>query len=283
MLKRRWRCACGFDALVPVQMLGETVACPKCAAQAAISMQNSAPLLPEAASGGTPGACGRCGRKFRGEWDQHRRDELTICDICARQADGSDHGGGAAHPGPPATGEFITREEWEAIHQASPQLVGDAAGWRAPLKLLAAMAGTAMLVTAVLAYLVYFAPGTVDAYRDGQAPGLAAFLARCFVTGFLVNVAALYALCWYLERLPNDDWRANLAVFSAIGLLLAVIGLAGVNPLLSGGSFILSVLIVQRLYDLNLVEMVLFALVKGFFAAVLMIVGSLIAYSAAGR
>lgn len=270
MLQRRWRCVCGKEALVPVQALGLSMGCPVCRATATITLKNSHPVAPSPdvlkprAENPHAEQCGRCGRKFRGEWDQNPSGDGVLCDICVRQVGQAPTANNvptrnSETVAPLTQAESLTAADWaETYHAISPnmQLREPDENRRYYFKVACMTLAASVFAAATITYLVQFSPDSVDAYRDAQMPGLIASLIETFFSTFIIKFFSLYVVLWYFERLPNDDTLANVLAVGSVCVLLAVVGLVSVNGFLGLAGFVVYLGLMKYLYDFGWVELV---------------------------
>lgn len=294
MLQRNWRCGCGFSAAVPVQRLGEVATCPKCRAQAVITMKNTQPIAMETSASGAmvpvQEHCSRCGRKFRGDWDRHGRGDDAVCDICARQA-GNEPVAAVQSPKPghefpaPVAGasDVISSDDWHDMyaHLRERTLTSETPRrWRGHVKLFGSILLTAALVAGAIACLVYFIPETVDSYQDGGLRGLTLVLVEHFFWGAIITFLSLYSVCWLLGRLPNDDVWANVLSIGMVSVWLGVLSMIGVNGYLSMASWVVSILLLKFLYDFAFQEFLLYCVVSTLMNSALLVATGLLEYAA---
>lgn len=254
MLQRRWRCVCGKEALVPVQTLGEAVTCSACRSATMLTLKNSHPVAPApdalkpVIAAAVTENCTRCGRKFRGPWDQHVREDGTLCDICARQV---------GHAPQRSVTANVTTDDLRHVHEAiMPDMLlrePDAVR-RYYLRVGAMTLAAAVVVAALLGYLLFYAPDSVDAYKQGQVEGLVLLLTERFLSRLIIGFFSLYLVLWYFNTLPNDTTVSNVLAVGTVSVLLAVIGMAGVNGFLAMAAWLVSLLLLRYLYDFGWTE-----------------------------
>jgi hypothetical protein len=278
--------------------VGARGTCRNCGASLKVSLANTRPhrdeqLEPMASAVSGPEAptvmagqadgdhCARCGREFRGEWDQYESTAGMICHVCANRATASGEvqeevgevkpvhatynrdGLDMPEPEPPVNEEFIRKRQREELFQ------------RAVL-----FAALAMIVLAIIATMVTdISPpepvedetvaGTVASGEEAepespQLPGWAVYVVYLMLFGFsvLTNLITLFLVLGWAEKLPNDTFPANLIALGvvAIGLTILDLLIDFVSSLPMIGfvwvflGLILKLYIIYSLYNLTLAE-----------------------------
>ena len=180
--------------------------------------------------------------------------------------------------------EVISAEDWEDIHDELREAAYPAELpriWRGHVKLLGSIVITAALVAGAIAYLLNVTPESIDAYQTGETRGLAMLLVERFVGGLVVTFLSLYAVCWYLGRLPNDTVWANVLAIGMVSVWLGVVSMLGVNGYLLAMSMLISVLLIRYLYDFAMGEFVLYCVVSSLMNSLLLVLTGLLEYATA--
>ncbi len=292
--------SCGHAMRVNEFAIGAKGTCTKCGVELRVSLANTRPIDDEKLEPmGPPLAsseaatevlgqvdgdhCARCGRAFRGEWDQYESTNGIVCHICANRAAGpgevqeevgevkpvmatyNREGLDMPEPKLPPNPEFI------AIHRREEMF-----------KRAVLFAALAMILLAILVTMFGDLSTEPIPEPDGstvttagtpeEAPAtlprwvLVSVYAIQFAVSFLGKVLVLFLMLSWANKLPNDTFGANLIAISVVGfglavldiliMLLASIPLIGMVWALLGP--ILMLYIIYSLYNLTFAELLLF-------------------------
>jgi len=186
--------------------------------------------------------CARCGRAFRGDWDQYQSAHGMVCHVCANRAEApgavqeevgevkpvmqaySREGLDMPEPKLPPNPEFIAARRREELFR------------RAVLFAALAMIALAIFVTIfgdldVTPVVDPEAPPVVASESETEAeevPKLPAWVpwaiyAIQFVVNFGAKVAVLFLMLTWVNKLPNDTFGANLIAIGVVGFGLTVL------------------------------------------------------------
>ncbi len=241
---------CGNRMRVPEYAMGTKGRCSKChsvldvtsentqpfasspvrqAAPVAVAPQSLNPAVEGFISNDSPprvagGACARCGKPFRGEWDRYETDIGVICHICSRLSSPEGY--------TVVQGEVITSQPLppQAFHHLpplneseddSPKIPAFAKGH--PELFRAALWTAAILVMLLGVYVALFSePENMAEYSHGgemanapeqdlPASVYIIVLGICFAMRLLPVFLSLYLVLHMAKMLPSDDMAMNLA------------------------------------------------------------------------
>ena len=292
--------SCGHAMRVSEFAVGAKGVCTNCGVELRVSLANTRPLgderlapmgsavsnaeAPTEVIGQVDGDhCARCGRAFRGEWDQYESANGIVCHICANRAEGpgdvqdevgevkpvmatySRTGLDMPEPKRPPNPEFVAARRREELFK------------RAVLFAALAMIVLAIAVTMFTDFENAPVPVSDDTTVTTtettdevppELPGWVPWAVRGvqFFVSFFGKVLILFLMLSWAGKLPNDTFGANLIAISIVGLGLAVLDV--VIMLLAGLPIIgivwailgpiLMLYIIYSLYGLTFAELLLF-------------------------
>lgn len=292
--------SCGHLMRVSEFAVGAIGTCTSCGVELKVSLANTRPLgderlEPMGSRVSTPEApteivgqldgnhCARCGREFRGEWDQYESASGMVCHICANRAEG---------PGEVAEeiGEVkpvLAQYSRQGLDMPEPKLpvnpeFEQARNREELFKRALLVAALAMIVLAIFATIFTDfdaqpipeptdqAAATEETAKEEtpKLPGWVgwAVYAIQFVVSFIAKVLVLFLMLSWVNKLPNDTFGANLIALSVVGfglavldiviMLLASIPIIGIFWFLLGP--IVMLYIIYSLYNLTLAELLLY-------------------------
>ncbi|MCL4217824.1 MAG: hypothetical protein KJ052_12575 [Candidatus Hydrogenedentes bacterium] len=302
-------CPKGHEIAVSPFQEGMSLPCPKCGAlvtvtdesiqeravsppvQAPPPVQGATPLSPS--PGPAPGApselsapqgpvvCDRCGKPFRGPWDRLNTTAGVLCNICANYI-----GSGAKRiteeRGPKPVDTTLLDSKVNLKPDREPSRFDEI------MRKVALISGGAVVVLALFFWLIgeqsnIPEPGpaaqqetAAEGFPEVTVGGGIVLIGLMAVFGIAPQWLALYLVLMWSERLPNDTFAANALVL----LLYAVaINLLGLIPCFG---LILTIYILWAHFDLNISELMLYAVVN-IIATVLMWSVSLFVYAGFAR
>jgi hypothetical protein len=269
MQYRTYTCECGHKQRISEYQLGMESSCPACKADVLFAESNTVPAEDVDAAGqsGPAGAatsgfeipqeeqprhghsdadhCSRCGRKFRGEWDQHESPQGPICNVCANLA--SQEG-----PGTPTTEGMVKPVQSLALDSGSAEGEGPPIGRHRPgdtgetvrkglaerypdqVK-TAVWIGVALVFFAAI-YYSFISPESANVQPEAtpervqemeeaaaRIPAAVLFFGNMFFT-FLGMAGTLYLTLQMTNRLPHESLSANAVHVALMGAALMVIG-----------------------------------------------------------
>lgn len=251
---------------VPDTALHTKGVCNACGEVLLVTEENTAPLdePPKVDDPWLKGAdnCAKCGRPFRGDWDQHETSEGMLCNICANLATGAPPPKTAGpkrapKPSPESEGEFIgirkledEEEEVVTVRRARDE------NERKPYSIFGYgfdpdsprfQKGLFIAAALVIAVTVFFvlttdtAPAPEPAITETGEPAaeppsgalLGALRIWGVITTFLGYFLTLYILLRVTEKLPHGELTRDFITIGGIALLFAGIDI-GVSVLAAG-------------------------------------------------
>ncbi len=292
--------SCGHEMRVNEFAVGAKGICTNCGVELRVSLANTRPLgderlepmgsavsnaeAPTEVIGQVDGDhCARCGRAFRGEWDQYESASGIVCHICANRAEGPGDVQDAIGEVKPvmATYSRTGLDMPEPKLPPNPEFV--AARRREELfKRAVLFAALAMIILAIVATMftdlesapvpepddaTIAATGTADE-APPELPSWVPWAVRGvqFVVSFFGKVLVLFLMLSWAKKLPNDTFGANLIAISVVGfglavldvmiMLLAALPIIGIVWGILGP--LLMLYIIYSLYDLTFAELLLF-------------------------
>lgn len=293
--------ACGHEMRVNEFAIGAKGSCAQCGAKLVVSMANTRPLEDETLQVMPTGLggheqetralpivdgkhCARCGRAFRGDWDQYESKLGVICHICANLVQGADKQQETIGEVKPVTAAF-NREGIDMpdmpLPPPRPEIAAakkrEAILQRAALFAALGMVVFAILLTVFVDFDTEVPPAdeatesTASQGKDSEDPSLppwAYFAVKGigFGLSFLAKLLTLYFLLSWAKKLPNDNIPANVIALSVVALGLAVldlvVGFAAQIPIVGCVWPILglaiTLYIVWSLYNLSISELLLY-------------------------
>ncbi len=292
--------SCGHTMRVNEFAIGAKGSCTNCGAELRVALANTRPndderLEPmgppvtsaeaatEVLSQVDGDHCARCGREFRGEWDQYESANGMVCHICANRAEGP----GAVQDEVGEVKPVMAAYSREGLDMPEPKLPPNpefiAARRREELfKRAVLFAALAMIVLAIFATIFADldsqpipepeATAEVTGEAGEEAPAkLPAWVPWVvysiqFVVSFAGKVLILFLMLSWANKLPNDTFAANFIAIGVVGfglalldvaiMLLASIPLIGMVWALLGP--LLMLYIIYSLYNLTFAELLLF-------------------------
>jgi len=292
--------SCGHRMRVTEYAIGAMGSCTNCGIELKVSMANTRPMgderldpmgsqvvISEATTeilGQVDGDhCARCGRAFRGDWDQYESAQGMVCHICANRAEGpgevqdaigevkpvmaaySRDGLDMPEPERPVNPEFVQARNRDQVFQ------------RAVLFAALAMIVLAIFVTIFadldtqpIPDLNEVATSTEESTEKEPAklPGWVpwAIYGIQLLVSFSGKVLVLFLMLTWANKLPNDTFGANLIALGVVGfgltmldvviMLLASMPVLGMIWGLLG--LMLTLYIIYSLYNLTFAELLLF-------------------------
>lgn len=322
-------CECGHQLRVSEFAVGASEQCPKCGAVLAITEHNTTPIedacvspsAPErrienrpastanrkdmtAEEQTAPTQCNRCGRAFRGDWDQHQTAIGLLCHICFNMAETQDRlralaaeetGAGGAEalsslaldaqpePGRPpeneADSDLRQRAEWERRKQAA-----------------AAIAGVAIIVVTI--FLVFTTDPlpersstdpTQALERATEADYPAALAWFAFALRPLLRFAAFHIALYMALRFSSFFVTAGILqdqiplIFKSFGVWLFWAGIGWfvlqfplIGPALWLLCFVISLIMIYLIVDMNIGDILTFCVLWIMFSLLAPIIGTLV-------
>jgi hypothetical protein len=207
-----------------------------------------------------PGACARCGRAFRGDWDRNQTQRGVVCDVCARLA--------TEMPAMPPVGEEAEETQEQVSFQGegveyeagavqglepvmtervkSTQVPGFARNWPGLFRGLLWTAAVGILLLAVYFYRADEGgtPSINEAQRSVVEQGMPdedppipvpVFMWMLVTLNLVAVVASLYLTLDYVNRLPDDRFLANVLIVTPWAILLYVPNILLLAPMVIGG------------------------------------------------
>lgn len=292
-------CRCGQQMRVPEEALGKSGACVRCRNRIEITVYNTYPLLDDEPVSPRPvdkNHCVRCGRLFRGAWDQHKAVEGLVCDICERQCPlpgmatpkavplGPVEEEAWLNPAPRSTEDYVlaaalAASPWEQFKERWADF--RASKWFGPVLF---GVGAAFLMAFVLLFPVEEYAARFFSVAPPENPGSAKGLAiAIIVVRQILSMAKyftmLYLVLAWMNKLPNDTFGKNFVALGVVVVLMYAIGsIPSLLPLFLGNDYLgagavgvssfaamaVNFYIVYSLYDLDF-SMIFRFFVLGFF------------------
>lgn len=292
--------SCGHAMRVNEFAVGAKGVCTNCGAELRVSLANTRPLGDERLQpmgsavsnaeaqteviGQVDGDhCARCGRAFRGEWDQYQSANGIVCHICANRAEGPGDVQDEIGEVKPvmATYSRTGLDMPEPKLAPNPEFV-EARRREELFKRAVLFAALAMIILAIVVTMfsdLESAPvpepddtavATTELADDAppELPGWVPWAVRSvqFVVSFFGKVLVLFLMLSWAKKLPNDTFGANLIAISVVGFGLAVLdvlimllaGLPIIGIVWGLLGPILMLYIIYSLYDLTFAELLLF-------------------------
>ena len=238
------------------------------------------PPAPPAPQG--PVVCDRCGKPFRGPWDRLNTTAGVLCNICANYI-----GSGAKR----ITEDRAPMPVDTTLLDSKVNLKPDREPSRFDeiMRKIAIFGGGAVVVLGLFFWLIGEQsnipdPGPVAVQQEAATEGFPevtvgagiVLIGMMAVFGIAPQWLALYLVLMWSQRLPNDTFAANALVLLLYAVIINVIGIVPCFGL------ILIIYILWAHFDLNISELMLYAVVN-IIATILMWTVSLFVYAGAAR
>ncbi|HIJ66367.1 MAG TPA: hypothetical protein HPP77_10500 [Candidatus Hydrogenedentes bacterium] len=280
-------CPCGYEMRLSEYAVGMTTTCPNCGAVLTVSEENVEPIdearpvvLPEdnteyeaVREPSLHGdRCSRCGKKFRGEWDQYRASSGLVCHVCANLA------GGLApeldEAAPLAPGPSVTPLASLAPPRGPEPERPFVERHERVIKRLVLVAGLAVIAFALFyplfAPYIESKPADVEDARAPAAelPYAATVLVYALTLTFRFGAefAALYLILAWSKKLPDETFGKNVLAVGIVALGLWALGLWPMFVpvcIVSLTAGVLRLWIVWSVYDLGIGELVFYMVARG--------------------
>jgi len=235
------------------------------------------PSVPRAVAG----ACARCGRPFRGDWDRFRTSKGTVCYICANllRSEEGEHIAQLeeekAQPVDPALGQSWDRLEAETARiQAAHNDKKSRNRQMAALAVIFAIVAVAVLLwpasktpsedharrhAAIRSSAPTATPATTEAPKEAPQWTRYALIAIRLTGDLIGGIIALYLTLHVCNKLPNETFRKNLLAVGAVGTLFFIIDLA-VTPFSSLAFIIALIMLLKGIYDFTVLDFLYYIL-----------------------
>ncbi len=304
-------CRCGQRMQVPDEALGKLGTCVRCRMRLEVTEFNSAPMRPEERTASPQPAansnqCARCGRAFRGHWDQHDSAEGRICNICAKQycVPGLEEAKPAPalpdnawmNPAPLPPEEYarlaaLAPSRWDRFKDQMADFRGSK--WFSPVLLGVGVA--AMMAFVLLLPVEEYAARFFSAAppEKGEFPKALAVVILVLqqILSLAKYITILYLGLAWANKLPNDTFGKNLLAIGLVAVLLYALAYvpllvplflgtdylgAGAASLSTFTLMIFRCWLVFSLYDLEFFDLFRFMLISIFLSPLFMAIQQLV-------
>jgi hypothetical protein len=173
--------------------------------------------------------CARCGKPFRGDWDQVDTLFGVLCHICAHRAEyieASAVPASSTPPPGPLLREISRQSSWSSADQQQQATLTDEDRRRRRFEMIVLAVIAAVVIGAVLLWPESNTPEKVQNPREISSDNVVklgySIMAIQAILGVLRNTLLLFVVLGAAKKLPNETFGKNLVALLLVGAVLSV-------------------------------------------------------------